>query len=77
MPSSVWTRSPNLHKYVLFSQLTMASKILSQLNNHPRAKLAVQLSLSALIPAAPILYWSHDAKQERAERHREVSTRIR
>lgn len=55
----------------------MASKLLSQLNNHPRVKLAAQLSLSALIPAVPILYWSHNAKQERAERHREVSTKLR
>mmetsp|Transcript_2880 Transcript_2880/g.6448 ORF Transcript_2880/g.6448 Transcript_2880/m.6448 type:complete len:318 (+) Transcript_2880:269-1222(+) len=55
----------------------MASRILSQLNNHPRTKLAVQLSFSALIPAIPILYWSHNAKQERAERYHEVSTRLR
>lgn len=55
----------------------MASKLLSQLNKHPRTKLAVQLSLSALIPAIPILYWSHTAKQERAERQHEVSTMLR
>mmetsp|Transcript_11330 Transcript_11330/g.20833 ORF Transcript_11330/g.20833 Transcript_11330/m.20833 type:complete len:315 (+) Transcript_11330:56-1000(+) len=55
----------------------MASKILFHLNKHPRTKLAVQLSLSALIPAIPILYWSRNAKQERAELHQEVSTKLR
>lgn len=55
----------------------MASKIFAQLNRHPRTKLAIQLSLSALIPVIPILYWSHDAKRERAERQHEVSTKLR
>lgn len=55
----------------------MASKLLSHLNNNQRTKLAVQLCCSALIPAVPILYWSHNAKKERAERLHEVSTRLR
>eukprot|EP00578_Thalassiosira_sp_NH16_P011602 CAMPEP_0181123078 /NCGR_PEP_ID=MMETSP1071-20121207/25681_1 /TAXON_ID=35127 /ORGANISM="Thalassiosira sp., Strain NH16" /LENGTH=315 /DNA_ID=CAMNT_0023208143 /DNA_START=157 /DNA_END=1104 /DNA_ORIENTATION=+ len=55
----------------------MASKFLSRLNNHPRTKLAVQLSFSALIPAIPILIWSHNAKEEREERRHDVSTRLR
>ena len=55
----------------------MASRLSSQLANHPRLKLALQLSLSALIPAAPILYWSSNAKRERAERAQDVSTKIR
>jgi hypothetical protein len=55
----------------------MASRLLSQLNGNPRLKLAIQLSLSALIPAAPIIYWSRDAKRDREERDREVSTKMR
>lgn len=45
--------------------------------NHPRLKLAIQLSLSALIPTIPILIWSNNAKREREERSQEVSTKIR
>ncbi len=57
---------------------TMTSKLLSHLNNHPRVKLAIQLSFSTiLIPAIPILYWSHNAKKEREEREREVATKLR
>ena len=55
----------------------MASRLFSNLRQHPRAKLAAQASLAALVPAAPILYWSHTAKKERAEREHEVKTRIR
>lgn len=55
----------------------MSSRLLSRLNGHPRIKLAIQLSLSALVPAAPILYWSRNTKCERAERDREVSTKMR
>ncbi|KAL3771469.1 hypothetical protein ACHAW5_006152 [Stephanodiscus triporus] len=55
----------------------MSSRLLSRLNDHPRIKLAIQLSLSALVPAAPILYWSRNSKRERAERDREVSTKMR
>ncbi|KAL9185856.1 hypothetical protein ACHAXT_003633 [Thalassiosira profunda] len=55
----------------------MASRLFSNLRQHPRAKLAAQASLATLVPAAPILYWSHTAKNERAEREHEVKTRIR
>ncbi|KAL7531442.1 hypothetical protein ACHAWF_003772 [Thalassiosira exigua] len=57
--------------------MATAGKLLSRLNADPRAKLALQLALSAAIPAAPILYWSRNAKEEREERRREVATRMR
>ena len=50
--------------------------LLSHLQKHPHTKLAIQLSCSALIPAIPILYWSHNSQQDREERHQEVSTRL-
>ena len=58
--------------------VTMASKLLSHLHNHPRIKLAIQLSFSTiLIPSIPILYWLHNAKKEREEREHEVATKLR
>ena len=55
----------------------MATRLLSSINKHPRAKLAAQISLSALIPVIPIVYWSHNAKKEREERRHEVATKLR
>lgn len=52
----------------------MASQFLS---NAPRARLLLQLSASALVPAIPILYWSHDAKSKRAQREYEVASKLR
>ncbi|KAL3796648.1 hypothetical protein HJC23_009948 [Cyclotella cryptica] len=52
-------------------------QFIAQLNKRPQAKLALQLSASALIPAVPILYWSHTAKREREERRHQVSTKLR
>jgi len=43
----------------------------------PRTKLALQLSASAAVASMPIMYWSHNARKERAEREHEVATRIR
>lgn len=58
--------------------ITMASKLFSHLNNHPRTKLAIQLSFATIfIPSIPILYWSHNAKKEREEREHEVATKLR
>ncbi|KAL3760976.1 hypothetical protein ACHAWU_009655 [Discostella pseudostelligera] len=56
----------------------MASKLFSHLNNHPRTKLAIQLSFATIfIPSIPILFWSHNAKKEREEREHEVATKLR
>ena len=56
---------------------TMATKLLSNLNKHPKTKLAIQLSLGALVPVIPIVYWSYSARDEREERRHEVATRLR
>lgn len=73
--------SCNHHQTASISTTMSSSKLyqqlLSQLNKRPRANLALQLSASALIPAVPILYWSHTAKQERDERTHQVATKLR
>ena len=56
---------------------TMATKLLSNLNKHPKTKLAIQLSIGALVPVIPIVYWSYSARDEREERRHEVATRLR
>jgi len=59
------------------SQRRFFQQFITNLNNRPRTKLALQLSASAAVASMPIMYWSHTARKERANREHEVATRIR
>eukprot|EP00986_Skeletonema_menzelii_P011212 scaffold5693_cov141-Skeletonema_menzelii.AAC.19 len=59
------------------SQRRFFQQLIANLHKRPRTKLALQLSASAAVASMPIMYWSHSARKERAEREHEVATRIR
>eukprot|EP00985_Skeletonema_marinoi_P022508 scaffold14400_cov132-Skeletonema_marinoi.AAC.8 len=59
------------------SQRRVFQQFINLSKRRPRTKLALQLSASAAVASMPIMYWSHNARKERAEREHEVATRIR